>query len=122
MRAKLNKFSYISKLLSFKNKLGGDFLSLPCKLSDKRKVFATHRSRVVGYALLEWKSSVFDDCLKQSMQGYVPTGLSVFSEFLLISTILMSASVGRGMSLGTKLLRTTINTSLPLAIAVISNS
>ena len=82
MSAKLNKFSYISKLLSFKNKLGGDFLSLPCKLSDKRIVFATHRSRVVGYALLEWKSSVFDDCLKQSMQGYVPTGLSVFSEFL----------------------------------------
>ena len=40
-----------------------------------------------------------------------------------ISTILMSASVGsRGMSFGTKLLRTTINTSLPLAIAVISNS
>ena len=35
MSAKLNKFSYISKLLSFKNKLSGDFLSLPCELSDK---------------------------------------------------------------------------------------
>lgn len=35
MSAKINKFSYISKLLSFKSKLGGDFLSLPCELSDK---------------------------------------------------------------------------------------
>lgn len=35
MSAKINKFSYISKLLSFKSKLGGDFMSLPCELSDK---------------------------------------------------------------------------------------
>ena len=35
MCAKINKFSYISKLLSFKSKLGGDFMSLPCELSDK---------------------------------------------------------------------------------------
>lgn len=39
MSAKINKFSYISKLLSFKSKLGGDFLSLPCEL------------RVTGYFL-----------------------------------------------------------------------
>ena len=87
MRAKISTFSEISKLLSFKSKLGGDFLSLPCKLSGKRIVFATHRSRVVGYALLEWKSSVFDDCLKQSLLDYVPAGLSVFSEFLFSSSI-----------------------------------
>ena len=35
MRAKISTFSEISKLLSFKSKLGGDFLSLPCELSDK---------------------------------------------------------------------------------------
>lgn len=122
MSAKINKFSYISKLLSFKSKLGGDFLSLPCKLSGKRIVFATHRSRVVGYRPFRMEKLCFRR-LSQAEHAGLCSYWIVSVLVVLISTILMSASVGsRGMSFGTKLLRTTINTSLPLAIAVISNS